>query len=500
MLTARHAALSFVCAASLFAGVARGETLSDAIAFAYQTNPSLQSQRAQLRALDEGYVQAEQGLRPSASVTGQVQYSSQQVGKPSCSFLGCNDATPETTAAASQLTVTQPLYTGGRVSARVRGAEGDILSGREQLRAAEAGVLQNVIQAYVDVRRDQRSLTIADQNVAVLQRQYDETKARFDVGEVTRTDVAEAEGRLAASRAELSTAQAQLGISRANYAAVVGQNPGDLEPAPPLSLLPPTVDQAFDIAERNNPSLRAADYAEQAAAARVSEARAQRRPSISLQAQLGSNVPAAPLDLHNYNTAFTASAVLTQPLFEGGLIDSQVRQALETDNARRLDIDQARRQAMLSVAQAWNQLLAARAGVISNREQVAATEVAFDGVQQEEQVGLRTTLDVLNAQLELRNAQLALVNAERDEYFAGALVLAAMGLLEARNLTPDTALYDPKVSFNRIKHAGGTPWDPAVKALDSVGAPRLRTAPIGAEGPVATAPAADTAPLTPAKP
>jgi outer membrane protein len=454
---------------------ARADTLADAIALAYQTNPTLQSQRAQLRALDESYVQAHAGLRPRADIQAQVAY---QKG-PSTADVGV-------TSDSAALSVTQPLYTGGLSSAEVRAAEADIRSGRERLRQVEASVMQSVIQAYVDVRRDQQALAIAQENVKVLRRQLDETKARFEVGQLTRTDTAQAQARLAAALSQLSSAQAQLGVSRSNYVAVIGQSPGDLAPEPPLAGLPATVDQAWDAAAKNNPGILTADFAEQAAAARVAVAKSAYRPTLSLSASFGyenslTSAPLLGLQAGIYDRNVQAAATLTQPLFAGGMNASKIREALENDNAQRIAVDAAQRQAVQSIAQAWNQLLAARSSIASNEEQVRADEVAYEGVRQEADVGLRTTLDVLNAEQELRNAQLALVDARHDQYVASASVLNAMGLLEAKLLGDPAPAYNPETSFHKVKHAGSLPWDGVVAGLDSAGSPSIAKRPAGAD-------------------
>ena len=468
--------------AGLVGTAAHAETLADAIALAYQTNPTLQEQRALQRALDENYVQARTGLRPSASVSISVTTTNTD---PQTLFSTPN---PENSSATT-LSINQPVYTGGRVSTQIAAAEADVLGGRENLRRTEEAILGNVIQAYVDVRRDQERLRIAQENVTVLARQLEETKARFDVGELTRTDVAQAEARLAAAQAGLSSAQAQLAISRAEYAAVVGQSPGDLAAEPSLAnLLPATVDEAFDAAEKNNPQILAADYTEQGSRARVAFARAGYLPSVSLRASYGDSGFAgnngSPFD--NNSRALSASVAATVPLFTGGLTESQVRQAKERNNGDRLNIEVTRRTVLQSVSQAWNQLLGARANLISTQEEVRAATVAFEGVRQEAQVGLRTTLDVLNAEQELRTAELDLANAKHDEYVASASVLSAMGKLEAHNLTPDVPIYDPKTSFDKVNHSWGwVPWEGAVHALDKIGAPGIGPAP--ADTPVATA-------------
>jgi outer membrane protein len=492
MFNTRRAALfAAVCSAGLVcAAGAQAETLADAIALAYQTNPTLQEQRATQRALDENYVQARTGLRPNVSASIQAtERETQFAATPNAIDTNADgvpdtvvSTTPERTisngSSTAGISITQPLYTGGRVTSQISATRADILAGREGLRQVEAAVLLGVVQSYVDVRRDQERLRIAQETVAVLNRQLEESRARFEVGEITRTDVAQAEARQAAARAQLSSAQAQLAISRANYAAIVGQNPGDLAPEPSLQpLLPATVEQAFAKAEENNGGVLAAGYLERASRARVAAARAQRRPTISLRGDIGYSAAETAgfgNQFGDYDRAITGSVVAQVPIFTGGLTSSQVRQAGERNNADRIAIEGARRDVLQDVAQAWNQLLGQRANLVANQEQVRAARIAFEGTREEAQVGLRTTLDVLNAEQELRQAELALVTARRDEYVAGALVLSAMGDLEARNLIPGVEIYDPAVNTNRVTHSWGwVPWEHVVEVIDRVGAPRI---------------------------
>ena len=466
--------------AGLMAAPVLAEDLNDAITLAYETNPTLQAQRASQRGTDEEYVQAEAGYRPTVSVTASITHDDNQAR-----LASTLPAQPTNTSSAV-LSVTQPLYTGGRVSSAVSAAEADILAGREGLRRVEISVVQSVIQSYLDVRRDQAQLAITTDNVNVLSRQLEETKARFDVGEVTRTDVAQAQARLSAGKAQMSSTEAALAVARGAYAAVVGQNPGELAAEPPISgLLPQSVEQAFDAAERNNPQLRQADYAEQASAARVAAAKAQTRPNVSARAALGysggglSSTTFQPISAFDaYSRDISATVTATVPLFTGGLTSSQVRQAAERNNVDRIGIETARRQVLQAVSQAWNQLLGARANLLSNEEQVKAATIAYEGTRQEEQVGLRTTLDVLNAQQELENAEIALVSARHDEYLASAAVLAAMGALEAKNLVTGTQVYDPAVNASRVRHAiGWVPWEPVVSAMDHLGQPAIQQRP-----------------------
>lgn len=482
------------CALAL-GGAAQAETLADAIALAYQTNPTLQAQRASQRALDESVVQAKSAFRPSVSASADVTRS--EVEGPQ-----------DRESSSGTVSVSQSLYTGGRASAQLSATQADVLAGQQNLRRVEASVLTSVITTYVDVRRALEALRISQDNVTRLRRQLEESQARFDVGDVTRTDVAQSQARYAAAQSSLSAAQANLGIARANYAAVVGQSPGELAEAPSLdAILPKAVDDAFNGAETNNPQILAAEFAERASRARVAQARAATRPSVSARASLGysaAQVGGLGDAFNDYARTLTTSVTASVPIFTGGLTFSQIRAAVERNNADRLTLENTRRVVMQTVTQAWNQLLGARAGLISNEEQVRAATLAYEGVRQEQQVGLRTTLDVLNAEQELRNAELALVGSRRDEYVAASAVLSAMGLLEARVLTPDVPQYDAASQSARTSGTliGWAPTEPVVRVVDKVLAPSMGRDPV--DTPVATAPVAvsppDALPPPPAGP
>ncbi|MDB5458249.1 MAG: type secretion outer membrane protein TolC family [Caulobacter sp.] len=488
----RASLLAAACSMGLvaaLASVSHAETLTDAITLAYQTNPTLQQQRASQRATDESVVQAKTAFRPtlnaSADVTGQrTDYANDRFidrngdGLPDAGTSAVDHA--NASGSSASLALSQPLYTGGRASANLSAAEADVLSSREGLRGVEQSVLASVIQAYVDVRRDQERLRIAQDNVAVLQRQLDESQARFDVGEITRTDVAQSQARLAAAKATLSSTQGALAISRAAYAAVVGQNPTDLAAEPSLaSLLPPSVEQAFEAADANNPQVQSARYAAQAAAARVALAKAATRPTVSARAGLGyaaGQSGGVGSQFDDYDRNLSGSVTASIPLFTGGLTSSQIRAARERENAARIAVEGAQRTVLQQVSNAWSTLLASRANLVSNEEQVRAARIAFEGVRQEQQVGLRTTLDVLNQEQELRNAEVALVVARHDEYVASAGVLQAMGSLNVATLAPGVERYDPKASYDRVTHSFGfVPWEPAVQAIDKIGAPAVKS-------------------------
>lgn len=476
MRTIGRAGFAASCGGALAAALAfgaRAESLSDAISLAYETNPTLQQERAQLRATDETYVQAESGLRPTLSVGGAYTYENAKVTEGA--FSG--HVTGGTGTA--EITASQPLYTGGRVTAKMDAAHADILAERENLRRTEITVLQGVISAYLDVRRDTDALGISQDNVKVLQHEVEETSARFDAGELTLTDVAQSKARLALAKSQLATAQATLSQSRAAYQDVVGQQPGQLQPEPAIeTLLPADIDAAFDAAERDNPQVRQAAYAEAGSAARLAEAKAQTRPTVTLNGQYGyigqqqgvgfGSTPG----LLTQELGGSVTVQATQPVFTGGLTLSQIRQAAAQDDMAQFGVEAAKRAAQQATAQAWSQLLGARASVAASEEQVKSNQTAFEGVTEEQKVGLRTVLDVLNAQQELETSQLNLVNARHDEYIAAAAVLAAIGALDAHDFSPGERLYDPSRNFDKVRHGiGWVPWEGAVGAIDRIGAP-----------------------------
>ena len=483
-LLAATLCVGVVGAASLLAAPAGAETLADAIALAYQNNPTLQAQRQTQKALDETYVQARSGWRPTLSLGASATYNETRIpfraagGGTDRNGDGIPDRVNsgifETNSSRVGLSFSQPLWTGGRVSAAVNAANADVLSGRENLRRVESSVLTSVIQAYSDTRRDQESLRIRQENVAVLTRQLQESQARFDVGEITRTDVAQSQARLAQAQALMQSAVAQLAISRATYATLVGQNPGDLAPEPSLAyLLPTDPDEAYKVAEQFNPQLRAQQFTEVASRARVAGARADRMPSVSLNASYGFNGPAIPdrpadiLQSNLYTRGVTATIQGSVPLFTGGLTTSRIRQAVDRNNADKITIEGVRRNVLQGVTQFWSQLIAARSNIASSDEQVRAARIAAEGTRQEQQVGLRTTIDVLNAEQELRQAELNAVSSRRDEFVAAANVLATMGRLEAKNLVPSEPQYDATKNFRRLKMTWGwVPWEEPVGILD----------------------------------
>jgi outer membrane protein len=301
-----------------------------------------------------------------------------------------------------------------------------------------------------------------------LKKQLDETRARFDVGELTRTDVAQSEARVAGSSAALASAQARLDVSRANYVAVVGQMPTELAAVIPFPNLPANFDGALDRAEINNPSLNASRFAEMAAKSRLAVAKSGLGPRVTLGAGYGASAPTDNFKNLDERDAATATLRFTMPLFSSGLDSSRVRQASEGLNAQKIGVELTRRQVVEAVSTAWANMMAARQATLANQEQVRAAKVAAEGVKTEQQVGLRTNIEVLNAEQELRRAQLDLIDAQRTEYVASAQVLSVMGDLEAKALVGEVELYDPNTNLKAVKKKSLAPLSSVVKAIDGI--------------------------------
>jgi len=478
----RTRALASVAVIAVITGMgapAWAETLRDALALAYQTNPSLLAQRANQRALDESIVQARAGLRPQLDVSGTANYARD--------YSGAAFSNPDSDSGSASIGLSQTLWSGGRIGHGISAAEANILAGRENLRDIEQTVLASVIQAYADVIRDAEILAIRQSNLGVLQRQLEEASARFEVGEITRTDVAQSESRLAQSEADLANARAQLSVSRAVYAAVVGQAPGDLAPMPVLPGIPADFDAALDVALTDNPSIRSAAYALAAAEANVAAAKAEYMPSARLTASYGGTASdLGAIDDLADNTRFQAGATISVPLFTGGLNSSRVAQARERANVAQINVEGERRNTLQAVSSAYAQSISSRATLQAGEEAVRAATVAAEGVRQEAQVGLRTTLDVLNQELELRNAQITLASARRNEYVAQASLLAAMGRLEGADLDAALTVYDPAANYNRVRNRRGPPVEGIGETIDRLAAPPVVPANDAADAPIDT--------------
>ena len=465
----RGLGLAFLLSTSSSA-VVHAETLAEAVGAAYSTNPSLAAERVRQRTYDEDYVQARANFSPSVSLTGQTNDTMKHVDDKTFKLYKDKSDTSEWT-----LRLDQSLYNGGQTGAAVNAARAQILAGREYLRLVESQLVYDVISAYMAVLRDQDRVKVSRDNVAALQAELTEARARFDVRQVTRTDVAQSEGRLLGAQAQLASYQAQLAISAGQYTRVVGHPPGELAAAPSLLELPATLEEAFDAAEAANPELGRAKYAEQVSRARIAQAKGARRPTVSANIQYGYG------DISTYNNATTvqrteqsldslsANIVVRVPLFQGGSLSSAVRQSIAQNGVDDLTIEVTRRTALQNVVQAWNQLYASRSALTAFEAQARAFLLAYEGVRREEPFGLRSRIEVLNAEQELQSAQLQLVTARYDEYVARAALLAAIGRLDAQSIDANSNAYQPDFYFRSVQRKGALPWSSLLQSIDSVG-------------------------------
>jgi outer membrane protein len=446
---------------------ARSETLQDAIALAYRTNPVLQGQRLNQQALDETYVQAGASLRPTASLTGGATWE-----RGPNDSLHFTEGTYTANVGQGGIVFSQPFYTGGRTTWALRQADANIAAGREGLRSVEAQVITSVVTAYADVLEAQDVVAVRDADLRVLDRQVAETSARFKLGQATKTDLAQAKAQKEAAVAALAASQAQLEVGKAEYVAAVGQAPGELVQPEALPGLPPTLDQAYELAETTNPALRQSREQARSAAAAVGVAKSAFRPTVSLTLNAGYIGPIAPLATRDYDQDVTAGVTVTVPLFTGGMNASQLRQAKAQRGSAERAEEAAGRAATESVAIAWNLLLSNRAGVKAGEAQVTAAETALKGEEAEYGFGLRTTLDLLIVDENLRAAQLALAQSRHDTTLSEAGLLAAAGRLDIATLVPDQPVYDPRRHFDKVKDIADAPYEPVVRAVDRLGAPQ----------------------------
>jgi outer membrane protein len=424
----------------------RGETLTSALTQAYQNNPQVNAERARLRATDELVPQALSGYRPQVSATADIGVQYQQSDGSSGS------ASSTTVPRGVGITGTQVLFNGLRTANRTRAAEGQVFAGREALRVLEQQVLLDGVTAYMNVLRDTAILDLQRRNVEVLEEQLRQTRDRFNVGEVTRTDVAQAESRVAAARSSALAAEATLATSRAVYRRVIGVEPGRLTPGMPVDRFsPPTLAAAVGRGLGEHPLVTSAMYGIDVALLQVKISEGALYPTLTAQGSLQQRWDPSQAT----ERAFSASAVaqLTIPVYQGGAEYSVIRQSKETLGQQRLNLELQRDQVRALVVQGWGQLAASKAQIQAAQAGVTAAEIALNGVREEARVGQRTTLDVLNAQQELVNARVTLVTAQRDRVVNSYTLLAATGYLSPQVLGLAVPIYDPRVHYHQVRDA-----------------------------------------------
>ena len=452
------AAVLLAAIQSATAPSAAADTIQRALIQAYQNNPSLNAQRASLRATDENVPQALSGYRPKLSIVANGGYNYTSVLAPGSGNPAVAGASAFSTTNQSYLSggvgavASQTLFDGFQTANRVRQAESQIMGARATLRVTEQQVLLDAVTAYMNLLRDEAILELNRRNVEVLTDELQQTRERFKVGDVTRTDVAQAESRLAAGRASLLGAQSNDVGSEANYRRVIGVAPGKLLPGTPVDRLSPsTLSAAIAAGEQQSPSVLAASYGVDIAELAVKISEGSLYPNLGVSVNVSQNMNPE----YNVSRQFLASAVaqLTIPIYQGGGEYAAIRQSKETLGQQRLNLDVNRDQARATVVQSWGQLIAAKAQIAATTAQVDAAAVALDGVRQEARIGERTTLDVLNAQQELVNARVALVTAQHDRVVASYTLLAAIGALSAQRLGLPLTTYDPLVHYEQVRDA-----------------------------------------------
>ncbi len=434
---------SILATGGIVANGASAESLEEALIKAYQSNPTLEAGRASLRATDEQVSQALSNWRPNVSLSGEAGFRDLDTDLNGTETD--NSLTPYTVGAE----VVQPLYRGGRTVAETDRAEARIRAARAALRSSEQDVLLQVATAYFNVLRDTAVVELNQNNVRVLERQLEATRDRFSVGEVTRTDVSQAEARLAGSKADLISAQGNLANTRAQYERLVGNKPDNLEIPNPLSGLPTSVTDVLAIAQEQHPDVVQAQYTEDAAKSDIRLSEGSLYPEVNLSAGVQRAYEASQEDLTSDSAEILAQ--VTVPLYQKGAVYSSVRAAKQTAGQARVQVDEARRAVIENATSSWETLVTARASIESQQAQVSSAEVALDGVQREASVGSRTVLDVLDQEQELLQARVNLVGSRRDAAVAEFQVKVAMGALNAQVLGLPVEIYDTESNYNKVK-------------------------------------------------
>ena len=435
------------------AGTAAADTLRDALVSAYQTNPTLTAQRETLRGTDATVAIARAAGRPTLSGTVGI---NRDLTRSGILDTGANKGP----TLSGGVDFSYPLFNGGSVRNSIRAAETRVEAGRATLRAVEGDVFTEAVAAYMDVIRDRAIVELNQNQVRVLTTNLEATRDRFEIGDLTRTDVAQSEARLELQRSRLVTVQGQLIATEANYRRVVGHPPGQLAPPPPLPPLPATAEEAVRIALNNNPDLIAITRSANAARYDVRVAQAGRLPTVSgvasgtyVNALRGSNGtdPVTGDELARTGTETSIGLSSRIPLYQGGLPAARTRQAQAAESQLVEQVVGTERAVVSTTRSAFATYRAAQQAIESNTVAVRANELALEGARAEQSVGTRTVLDVLNAEQELLNSQVLLVTARRDAYVAGFQLLNAMGQAEARDLGLDGGpLYDPLGNYRRV--------------------------------------------------
>jgi len=447
-----------------FGRPACAETLEQALTDAYLINPVLNAARARLRATDEQVALAKAGLRPFISGEADWNFVNQNIdvagGGRSSSSASVNPLNLGATGIGSEgvthphgysVQLTQPLFEGFQNLNAIRAAKSTVQAARDSLRSVEQTVLLDAATAYVNVVRDAAIVRLRENDVTVLTEQLKATKDRFDVGEVTRTDVAQAEARRSEAQSTLAAAQANLKTSNAAYEQIIGHPPGKLETPPSIrGLLPGSLDDAMTLGDGENPLILAAVYQEEASLYAVQRVMGELLPTATFEAQYQNRFDES-RTLKELETT-TLTWRVTMPFYQGGSVSARVRQAKETNNQLKKEVEDARLRVHADVISNWGILQSSGPAIASAQAAVEANKIALTGVREEEKVGQRTTLDVLDAQRELLNSQIGLVTALRDRVVAEYSLYAATGRMDAQTLGLPVPYYDPLEHYDIVKN------------------------------------------------
>lgn len=426
------------------ASPASAQSLEAALAAAYTNNPTLDAARADLRAVDEGVSQALAGWRPSLSVAGDAGVTAAMSNSYSGTARNQHREPKSLT-----LSLSENLYEGGQTTAAIRYAENSVRAQRASLHVSEQTVLLDAATAYMNVVRDQAVVELNINNEQVLRRQLEAAQDRFQVGEITRTDVSQAEARLSGATASRIKAEGDLQASRAGYAKVVGMPPEKLDGAKPLVDLPADFADALGIALKENPLVSSAEYSEAAARDNAEKIRGELLPSLDLTGSAARSLQGSTET--SRTDSYTGKVTLTVPLYQSGSVYSRLRAARQSVASKTFGVGKARRDVQEQVSRTWETLQSTKASILSYQAQITAAEVALEGVQREAAVGSRTVLDVLDAEQELLNAKVSLVRAQRDELVASFELKSALGRLTAQALALNVKIYDPAEHYGEVR-------------------------------------------------
>jgi outer membrane protein len=427
-----------LASAALFAAApVQAETIAGALAKAYENNASLNSERAGVRVTDEGVAIARSGYRPVISGSSSLNFQNQSGMQIRSGSFG--------------VSIQQSLFDGFQTTNNVRAAESRVFASQEALRNAEQNILFNAAAAYMDVIRDRQIAAFTERNLEFLAEQVRSANSRLEVGEGTRTDVAQAQASSAAAQAQLSAARAQAAASAATYRQIFGEDPGRLEGASAITrLLPGSLESAYATAAAQHPAILATQHLVDAAGFTVKATEGTLLPQVSAQGSISRNYSDGGTNPGTSNSA-SIGLNLTVPIYQGGRASAQVRQSKESLGQARIEVDVSRDQVRQAVASAWAQYVAAQQLVVANRQVVSAAQLALSGVNEERTVGQRTTLDVLNAQADVINAQINVASAERDVVVASYAIVSAMGRLSASTLGLAVAVHRPEEHYDAVK-------------------------------------------------